>query len=216
MNSEELEKLRKEYKMAALDFKQLSKEPLSLFNKWFKDASSAEEMEPNAMALATVGKDMSPSVRMVLLKGIEREKFIFYTNYNSQKGIELMNNKNASLLFWWQSIERQVRIKGIVDKVSAQESDDYFKSRPVGSQLGAMSSPQSQVIESRDILEDNFNTLSSQYKDENEIKRPKHWGGFELNPTEFEFWQGRENRMHDRFRYRQVKGIGWVIERLAP
>lgn len=216
MKIDEVDKLRKEYKLAELDYKHLKKEPLQLFSKWFEEAVKAEEMEPNAMALATIGQDNAPNVRMVLLKGVEHDKFVFYTNYNSQKGKDLINTPQVSLLFWWQTIERQVRIKGVASKVSTVDSDTYFSSRPIGSQLGAIVSPQSKVIESRETLEKNYNALIKTYDVNQTIERPNHWGGFAIDPYEFEFWQGRENRMHDRFRYRKAENMDWTIERLAP
>jgi len=207
--------LRREYKSRSLDWDNLLKDPIKQFSVWFEEAHKAGEYEPNAMALATADKSGQPSVRMVLLKGLEQEGFTFYTNYASQKGQELVSNPKGSLLFWWQTIERQVRINGTVQKVASNISDEYFDSRPIGSRLGAIASPQSQPINGRDVLEKNYEKAAEQLSNEGKIVRPDHWGGFVLIPEIFEFWQGRENRMHDRFKYTLSSGH-WAIDRLAP
>lgn len=215
MEDIDIANLRREYKSRALDRTNLEKDPMKLFSQWFTEATNAGEYEPNAMAIATTNADCVPSLRMVLLKGLEHGGFCFYTNYRSQKGRELLQNPQASLLFWWQTLERQVRINGKVEKLSSEASDEYFNSRPEGSRLGAIASPQSKVIEDRSELEENYTFASAIYAETGTIKRPEHWGGFILYPSEFEFWQGRENRMHDRFRYRNEDN-SWKVERLAP
>jgi len=215
MTDIDIANLRREYKYRSLDRDNLMEDPLQQFSQWFTEAHKAGEYEPNAMALATASQNGYPSVRMVLLKGVEEGGFCFYTNYNSQKGKELIQNDKASILFWWQTIERQVRVSGKVSKVSPQVSDAYFDSRPVGSRLGAIASPQSQPISGRYILEENYAQASELTEKSGALNRPDNWGGFVLIPEQYEFWQGRENRMHDRFRYQQIKG-NWLIERLAP
>ena len=207
--------LRKEYKSRSLEKEDLTTDPQELFSIWFKEAHLAGESEPNAMALATVSSEGMPSVRMVLLKGLEEGGYCFYTNYHSQKGIELLQNPKAAILFWWQTIERQIRISGVVHKINSYASDQYFDSRPEGSRLGAIASPQSQIINDRSILEQNYQSAADKSLLEGKISRPDHWGGFVLIPEEYEFWQGRENRMHDRFRYNFIES-SWSAVRLAP
>lgn len=208
-------KLRREYTTRTLGEKDVNANPIVQFNQWFEEAVKAEVPEPNAMALATTMVDFKPSVRMVLLKGVEDGGFVFYTNYESRKGMELMWNPYAGLLFFWQELERQVRIEGRVEKVPVEESEKYFHQRPRGSQLGAIASPQSRVITDRDLLEKKLHELEKQYEDR-EIERPVHWGGFKVIPNNLEFWQGRVNRLHDRIRYTLVTQNEWKIERLAP
>jgi len=207
--------IRREYLNEDLVEKKAPKNPLILFQKWFKEALKAEVMDVNALALATVSKSGIPSNRIVLLKGLDHRGFVFFTNYQSQKGREISQKAVASLLFFWPQLIRQVRIDGKVQKISAKESDAYFKTRPQGSQLGAWASEQSEVVPSRDFLEKSMKALEVKYKDQ-VIPRPPHWGGFLVIPQSIEFWQGRPNRLHDRLRYvRQSKG-SWHRERLAP
>ncbi|WKB52432.1 pyridoxamine 5'-phosphate oxidase [Eleftheria terrae] len=205
--------LRKSYERAELEESAARSEPLQQFDAWLKEAIAAEVPEPNAMTLATVGADHRPSTRIVLIKGYDSRGIVWYTNYESRKGRELAVNPHAALQFHWVELERVVRIEGKVEKVSEQESDDYFHSRPLDSRLGAWASPQSQVIPSRAVLVANAAKYSAQFA--LQPPRPPHWGGFRLVPDTWEFWQGRKSRLHDRLRYR-LEDSGWVKERLAP
>jgi len=207
--------LRKEYMQRGLDEGDVDTNPFRQFAAWFDEARAASSIEPNAMALATVGADGRPSLRMVLLKGADERGFVFYTNYESRKGRELADTPWAALTFFWPEMERQIRIEGRVEPVSAEESDAYFHSRPVGSQLSASASHQSEVIAGREELEQRVAALSAQYQDQ-EIPRPENWGGFRVIPDAIEFWQGRANRLHDRLRYRLLASGDWQIERLSP
>jgi pyridoxamine 5'-phosphate oxidase len=207
--------LRKEYMQRGLDESDMDADPFRQFATWFDEARAASPVEPNAMALATVGADGRPSLRMVLLKGADERGFVFYTNYESRKGRELADMPWAALTFFWPEMERQIRIEGRVEPVSAEESDAYFHSRPIGSQLSASASHQSEVIAGREELEQRVAALSAQYHDQ-EIPRPENWGGFRVIPDAIEFWQGRANRLHDRLRYRLLASGGWQIERLSP
>lgn len=207
--------LRQNYTKAGLVRGEIAADPFVQFETWFNQAVEAQLPEPNAMTLATATPDGKPSARMVLLKGFDPRGFVFYTNYNSHKGHQLEANPQAALVFWWEALERQVRIEGSVAKIDNTESDAYFASRPHGSQLGAWASPQSQAVDSREVLEQNLQELEEKYRDR-EVPRPSHWGGFRVIPDRIEFWQGRPNRLHDRFNYcRDNAGI-WQIERLAP
>jgi pyridoxamine 5'-phosphate oxidase len=190
-------------------------DPFRQFAAWFDEARAASPNEPNAMALATVGADGRPSLRMVLLKGVDERGFVFYTNYESRKGRELADTPWAALTFFWPEMERQIRIEGRVEPVSAEESDAYFHSRPIGSQLSASASHQSEVIAGREELEQRVAALSARYQNQ-EIPRPETWGGFRVIPDAIEFWQGRANRLHDRLRYRLLASGDWQIERLSP
>ena len=207
--------LRKEYMQRGLDEGDVDTNPFRQFAAWFDEARAASSIEPNAMALATVGADGRPSLRMVLLKGADERGFVFYTNYESRKGRELADTPWAALTFFWPEMERQIRIEGRVEPVSAEESDAYFHSRPVGSQLSASASRQSEVIAGREELEQRVAALSAQYQDQ-EIPRPENWGGFRVIPDAIEFWQGRASRLHDRLRYRLLASGDWQIERLSP
>ena len=189
-------------------------DPFDQFKKWYDEAAESGIREPNAMTLATAKSTGEPSARMVLLKGMSEAGFVFFTNYDSQKGTELIENPHAALLFYWPSLERQVRITGSVEKIPAEESDSYFASRPRGAQLGAHVSRQSSVISDRDELVKRFSEVEGSYGDRT-VDRPEYWGGFRVTPSGYEFWQGRENRLHDRVRYRQQEGA-WIIERLSP
>lgn len=210
-----LDKIRKEYSKASLDISNVLTNPIDQFNKWFGEAMEAEVLEPNAMSLATVGSENRPSCRIVLLKGIEDDRFLFFTNYQSHKGKELENNPVCALTFFWPQVERQVRIEGSVTRVDDRKSEEYFQSRPLGAQIGAWSSPQSSVISGREILEECVKLIEKKYEGINALPKPHQWGGFQVEPVMIEFWQGRENRLHDRIEYRKVNGQ-WTMQRLAP
>jgi pyridoxamine 5'-phosphate oxidase len=194
---------------------QVEKNPFLQFDRWFKEMLKADFKEPTAVAVATSTKSGKPSVRMVLMKEYNDDGFVFYTNYQSRKGRELQENPKAAMLFFWDRLERQVRIEGKVQRVSQAQSDDYFNIRPRESRIGAIASPQSRVIESRAVLEKKIAALTKQYESVDIIPRPPHWGGFILKPSYFEFWQGRPSRLHDRIVYALSKGK-WAIKRLAP
>lgn len=208
-------KIRREYKMASLDIKDVKKNPIEQFETWFAEALKAEILEPNAMFLATVASTGKPSGRVVLLKGIEEGGFIFYTNYQSRKGTEIAQNQAVALTFFWAELERQVRIEGKASFLSSEKSDEYFLSRPRESQIGAWASPQSQIIENRNFLETLFSKYQKEFENR-EIKRPAYWGGYLVKPHYIEFWQGRENRLHDRICYTLQQNKNWTIQRLAP
>ncbi|HEX4917418.1 MAG TPA: pyridoxamine 5'-phosphate oxidase [Limnobacter sp.] len=205
--------LRKDYTQASLNESDAPKEPFAFFRMWFDQALNAELPEPNAMTLATVNEQGKPAARIVLIKGLDDRGFVFFTNYESRKGRELASNPHAALLFHWTELERQVRIEGTVEKISPQESDDYYFSRPLGSRLGAWASPQSQVIESRQALDERL--VSVQQEKQGNPERPSFWGGYRLVPSYFEFWQGRPSRLHDRLAY-TLNGHQWTRTRLAP
>lgn len=207
--------LRKDYSNQILSEKKISADPIKQFKKWWDEALAAKIEEANAMTLATASLAGLPSARIVLLKDFSQDGFVFYTNYHSCKGKELIENPKACLVFFWKELERQVRITGLVEKISARESDEYFSSRPEGSQIGAWASSQSQMIESRERLDQHFKKLEKQMKG-TKIKRPPFWGGYIVNPRIVEFWQGRPNRMHDRLQYTLEDEKIWKIERLAP
>ncbi|MCB1582065.1 MAG: pyridoxamine 5'-phosphate oxidase [Xanthomonadales bacterium] len=206
--------IRKEYTQFGLNRKDLRDNPFEQFEYWFQQARTAELKEVNAMSLATVRADGMPQVRTVLLKIFDDRGFVFFTNYNSAKAHEINSNPQASILFPWLDLERQVRISGQVEKISKAESFKYFTSRPRGSQLGAWISEQSQVISSRTVLKTLMNQIKEKFKD-GQIPLPDSWGGYRIVPESFEFWQGRANRLHDRFKYTQTEQ-GWEIDRLAP
>ncbi|WP_219855938.1 pyridoxamine 5'-phosphate oxidase [Pontibacter mangrovi] len=207
--------IRKNYSKQSLSEQEVSPEPISQFNKWLQEALQSEVEEPTALVLSTVNSQGRPSARVVLLKGVDEQGFMFFTNYESRKGQELAQNPYASLTFFWPALERQVRIEGKVEKVAAQESDEYFHSRPKGSQIGAWASPQSQVISARQVLEQREKELSAKYAEAEELPRPEYWGGYRLVPAYLEFWQGRPSRLHDRLAY-ELQGQEWLIKRLAP
>jgi pyridoxamine 5'-phosphate oxidase len=207
--------IRKDYKLQTLSEKDVVKDPFGQFDKWWQEAIHAGIDEPNAMTLATASADGMPDARIVLLKAFDPQGFTFFTNYNSAKGIQLLENPRASLVFFWKELERQVRISGLITLASEKVSDDYFNSRPEGSRIGAWASPQSESIESREWLEENEKKYQEEWTDR-KITRPPHWGGYLLKPVRIEFWQGRPSRLHDRLLYTLQNNGSWKIERLAP
>lgn len=212
----DLSNYRRSYEKSELTESSLPEDPITLFKKWFIETEEAGGSgEVNAMTVSTLGLDGFPKSRVVLLKQYSYEGFTFFTNYESEKGRAIAANPNVCLSFFWQEMERQVIIKGIAEKVSANTSDGYFESRPVGSRLGAIVSPQSEVIPSRQYLEDNLKKLEQEYEGK-DIHRPDNWGGYIVRPVSVEFWQGRANRLHDRIKYTQEQDFGWKTERLAP
>jgi pyridoxamine 5'-phosphate oxidase len=214
MNPTELADLRKSYEKAELDERSCLADPLKQFQAWLQEALDAQLPEPNAMTLATVGANGRPSTRVVLIKGLDADGVVWYTNYQSRKGNELSHNPHAALQFHWVELERVVRIEGVVEKVEASLSDAYFATRPTLSRVAAVASPQSQPVASREVLEQAMQAVKSQHADH--PPRPAHWGGYRLKPDGWEFWQGRRNRLHDRLRYRLDAHGTWVRERLAP
>jgi pyridoxamine 5'-phosphate oxidase len=211
---QEISDIRKDYKLRTLNEEDVTADPIEQFTRWWSEAIYSEIDEVNAMTLATATKDGVPSARIVLLKGYNENGFIFFTNYNSHKGQELAENPRAALVFFWKELERQVRIEGMVEKVSAKESDEYFNTRPSGSRIGAWASPQSSIIENRDVIELSAKKYDATFKEE--IPRPPYWGGYIVMPVKIEFWQGRSSRLHDRIQYTKQSDEGWEIRRLAP
>lgn len=207
--------LRKSYSKMSLSKNEVPDEPIKLFDKWFSEIKSSTSLEINAMTLSTIDNEGYPKGRVVLLKHYSNEGFIFFTNYNSEKSISIKNNNKVSISFFWEDQERQVIIKGFAKKTSEEISSNYFNSRPKGSKLGALvSENQSAVIKSKQVLIDKFNELKDEYKNK-EISRPLNWGGYIVSPVEYEFWQGGENRLHDRIRFKLIKN-NWLKERLSP
>ncbi|MBS1773699.1 MAG: pyridoxamine 5'-phosphate oxidase [Bacteroidetes bacterium] len=213
-NGSNIADIRKDYQLAELDEQTAGDNPFIFFNKWFDDALRADASEVNAMVLATVDADNKPHARIVLLKGIDESGFVFFTNYNSDKGADIAVNAHVSVVFFWRELERQVRIEGIAQKVSAADSDEYFNSRPEGSRLGAWASPQSQIIKDRSILDYNYQQYEAKFGQN--IPRPPHWGGYRIVPDKIEFWQGRASRMHDRIVFEKDSNSDWKIYRVAP
>jgi pyridoxamine 5'-phosphate oxidase len=209
-----LHDIRKQYEFSALTEENAFQNPFEQFSSWLQQALESEELEPTAMILSTVDIHNQPHSRVVLLKDFNTEGLVFFTNYEGNKAIQLDKNNKVSIVFFWQSLERQVRITGEVEKLSEQTSDLYFKSRPLDSQIGAWTSPQSRVIPSAEYLEESF--LYFQNKFGNDVPKPPHWGGYLIRPASFEFWQGRPNRLHDRLYYSTDENEVWKIERLAP
>jgi pyridoxamine 5'-phosphate oxidase len=214
MTTLDLAALRRDYALATLDERDVDPDPIRQFERWFADAAAARVPEPNAMTLSTASRDGVPSARIVLLKGVDANGFAFYTDYRSRKGAELAENPLAALTFLWKEIERQVRITGSVSRVSTEESEAYFRTRPPGSRLGAWASHQSAVLISREELEARVQDTAARFPD-GDIPLPPHWGGFRVAPDEIEFWQGRPSRLHDRLLYRRGER-DWEISRLSP
>ena len=198
-----------------LDESTVDRDPIKLFRNWFDAAVASGSRLPESMTLATAAKDARPSARVVLLKRVNEAGFVFYTNYRSAKAKELDENPQAALVFYWVGLDRQVRVEGGIERVSAAESDEYFSTRPRESQLGALASPQSEVIESREVLEQRLRELEEKYRDR-EVERPSHWGGYRLKPEHIEFWENRPGRLHDRIAYDLQADGSWIIKRLAP
>jgi len=212
----DLSNYRRSYEKSQLTEENLPEDPITLFRNWFVEVEEfGGAAEVNAMTVSTMGLDGFPKARVVLMKQFTYEGFIFYTNYNSEKGRAIAANPHICLSFFWHEMERQVIIKGVAEKVAANLSDGYFESRPEGSRLGAMVSPQSDVIPSREYLEGNLSDLEKEFKGK-DIRRPAHWGGYIVKPVEMEFWQGRPNRLHDRIRFKLQDDFGWKTDRLAP
>jgi pyridoxamine 5'-phosphate oxidase len=210
-----LSEMREFYERAELDEKTVDSDPIKQFDLWFEEAIKEEILEPNAMTLSTVDIENNPTSRIVLLKGVEERGFVFYTNYESDKGKDIERNPNVSLLFLWKKLQRQVRISGIVEKLPKEQSEDYFHSRPKGSQIGAWVSPQSKVISDKEVLARRKEELVKKYKDDKHLPLPDFWGGYKVTPNKIEFWQGRPDRLHDRLRY-TINGNTWKLERIAP
>lgn len=214
-----IDQLRKDYQREQLDINDVRENPIQQFKLWFEEALQTDVLEANAMTLATATADGTPAARIVLLKGFDEDGFVFYTNYNSRKGDELKENPRVTLLFFWRELERQVRIEGLIDKTTERASTEYFQSRPKDSQVAAWASPQSQKLESREVLEQKFAAIAEQYQTDDQLPKPAHWGGYVVKPYKIEFWQGRANRMHDRILYtlsELTPAKKWTIERLAP
>jgi len=207
--------MRKDFVNETLDEGTIDPDPIKQFQGWFSDAVAEGLPLPEAMTLATATKDGRPSARMVLLKQVDDAGFVFYTNYRSSKAKQLDENPTAALVFYWPQLERQVRVEGTVSRVSAEESDEYFRTRPRDSQIGALASPQSEVIENREDLVNKFSELETQYRDRT-VERPEHWGGYRVKPERIEFWKGRPGRLHDRILYELDPHGTWRIKRLAP
>lgn len=207
--------IRKDYQLQQLDETHAASNAITQFSNWWQEALQSGIDDVNACTLATASSSGKPSARIVLLKGFNKDGFVFFTNYQSQKGRELAENPLACLVFYWKELERQIRIEGIIEKIAAIDSDEYFFSRPTGSQIGAWASPQSSVISNRQLIEDNVKKYETEFQS-NPISRPAHWGGYILKPQLIEFWQGRSNRLHDRLQYSLVSNDNWTINRLAP
>lgn len=210
-----IDAIRRDYMLRSLSQTDMDSNPIDMFSKWFDEAVTAAIPDVNAMSLATCGNDGQPTSRVVLLKGVENDGFVFYTNYESAKGQQMMENNRVGLCFYWTELERQVRIDGVVEKVSREASLKYFKSRPYESQVGAWASHQSEIVQSREQLEAQFKDMLQEYPETIDVPLPPFWGGYIVKPTRFEFWQGRASRLHDRFEY-ALNEQEWVLSRLSP
>lgn len=208
--------IREDYAMSNLNEGEVDPNPFRQFIIWFDQAREANVMEPNAMVLSTINGEGFPSSRIVLLKDIKSDGLSFFTNYDSQKGQDMLDNNKVSLLFFWAELQRQVRIEGVVEKLPVADSDEYFASRPRGSQIGAWSSPQSRIIDDRNVLEAQVAETDLRFAADNNVPRPDFWGGYLVKPIRFEFWQGRSSRLHDRILFSREDGLVWKINRLAP
>lgn len=211
-----LSTMRMSYELDHLGDREIEADPIDQFSVWFSEVLETQVIEANALMLSTAGEDAHPSSRVVLMKEFDSRGFVIYTNYESQKGREISVNPNVAALFYWPTLQRQVRICGVAHKLSPEESDTYFHSRPYGSQLGAIVSPQSQPVPNREWLESKFASAEEKYSGMEELPRPEHWGGFRIEPDSIEFWQGRPNRLHDRIRYDRQPDGTWTHQRLAP
>lgn len=207
--------IRQDYALGSLSESDVNNNPIVQFNKWFNEAIHSEVIEPNAMVLSTVGEYSLPSSRVVLLKDLKEDGFSFFTNYLSRKGKEIDFNPHVSILFFWPELQRQVRIEGLIEKLPGEDSDEYFQSRPKGSRIGAIASPQSTTIPNRGFLEARVNDLEKQYQEDEIVPRPDFWGGYLVKPLYIEFWQGRSSRLHDRISFQKIED-SWKIIRLAP
>lgn len=211
-----LNQIRHEFTKQTLDEDSVTENPMELYAKWFEEAVGSQILDPKAIVISTVNLEGKPSSRVVYVRGIKDDGFLFYTNYNSQKGKELENNPNVAINIFWAELERQIRAEGVVEKLSAEESDAYFAARPRESQIGAWASDQSEQLTDRKELEKKFDTFRAKFKDEEKIPRPPHWGGYIIKCDYFEFWQGRASRLHDRIFYSKEKDNNWKIGRLSP
>jgi pyridoxamine 5'-phosphate oxidase len=214
--NEALYKMRKEYSGKPLDKEHARSNPFDLFHSWLDEAINAQVLEPNAMVIATAGKNASPSVRTVLLKQYDKQGFVFFTNYQSHKGTDINENPNGEILFAWLEVERQIRIHGSIEKTSREESEYYFKNRPYNARIGALASSQSNIIDNKQELLNRFDTLAEKYPESSDIPCPDYWGGYRLKPETFEFWQGRPNRLHDRLFFKLLSDDKWNVQYLQP